>query len=196
LYQSKLSLQTARTALILLVISLSTASLACQINIGGPEAPGPAIQASSDMADSFKDLWTSSVQNVDESGEVMLIFNEEQLTSFLSQRLVDQENTLIKNPQVYLRDGMLQIYGTVIQFYMETSILISIVPVLSESGDLSFEIISADLGPFPLPEAMRTSISSILTEAFTGSIGSFATGIRIQSIAIADGELALVGKLR
>lgn len=180
----------------LFILALSTASLACQINIGGPAAPGSVIQASDDMAQSFSQIWESAIQGVDESGEVMVIFNEAQLTSFLAQRLASQEKALITSPQVYLRDGTLQIYGTATQFYLETSVLISILPVLTETGDLSFEIISADLGPFPMPEALRSSISSVLTEAFTGSIGSFATGIRIQSIAIAGGELALVGKLR
>ena len=36
----------------------------------------------------------------------------------------------------------------------------------------------------------------MITEAFAGPIGSLATGLRVTSIAIEDGELALVGELR
>ena len=182
--------------LLLAITTLAAASLACQINIGGPQRPGPAIPYSEDLASSLTEEWSTILQSVNESGEVMIIFNEAQLTSFLAQRMNSNENEVISDPQVYLRDGSLQIYGSVTQFHLETAVLISIVPVITETGDLSFEIVSADLGPLPLPEGLRSSISSILTEAFTGSIGPLATGIRIQSIAIADGELALVGKLR
>jgi hypothetical protein len=36
----------------------------------------------------------------------------------------------------------------------------------------------------------------LLTEAFTGTLGSMATGIRITSLAIADGQVAIVGSPR
>jgi len=43
---------------------------------------------------------------------------------------------------------------------------------------------------------LKDSISAILTEAFTGTLGSLATGIRVTSLAVADGQMAIVGELR
>jgi len=196
LNQSNHSLHKGYYARVVFFLSLAAGSLACQLNIGGPTAPGYPIPSTDELAQSFKGEWDTILQNADETDEVMLIITEAQLTSFLAQRLSSQDNAFIDNPQVYLRDGTLQIYGTVTQFYMQTSILISIVPVINNDGELSFEIVSADLGPLPMPDGLRSSISNILTEAFTGNIGPLATGVRIQSIAIDNGELALVGTLR
>ncbi len=194
--QSNPSLHPGYYARVIFFVALAAASLACQLNLGGPAAPGDTVPSTDELAESFTGEWETILQNVDETGKVMIIFTEAQLTSFLAQRLANQENSFIENPQVYLRDGTLQIYGTVTQLYMQTSILISIVPVINNDGELSFEIVSADLGPLPMPDGLRSSISSVLTEAFTGNIGPLATGVRIQSIAISNGELALVGTLR
>jgi hypothetical protein len=75
-------------------------------------------------------------------------------------------------------------------------VLLSISPILDADGTLAFEVTSADLGPVPAPEGIKESLSALVTEAFAGPIGSLATGLRVTSIAIEDGELALVGEMR
>ena len=71
-------------------------------------------------------------------------------------------------------------------------------PLLSPSQrqTTSFELTTAEVGPIPAPGALKDSVSAILTEAFTGTLGSLATGIRVTSLAITNGEMAIVGELR
>ncbi len=126
----------------------------------------------------------------------MVILSESQLTSFLAARLAAQEKPALTQPQVYLRQGQLQIYGVAIQGPLRANVLVSIAPAVQSDGTIAFEIASADFGPLPAPNALKDSLSAILTEAFTGTLGSLATGIRITSLAIADGEMAIVGEIR
>jgi len=75
-------------------------------------------------------------------------------------------------------------------------VLICITPAVSAEGELSFDLTQAKFGPIPAPSALKDSVSAILTEAFTGTIGSLATGIKISTIAISDGEMGIVGEVR
>ncbi|MBF8257497.1 MAG: hypothetical protein HW375_2404, partial [Anaerolineales bacterium] len=61
---------------------------------------------------------------------------------------------------------------------------------------LGFELSSADFGPLPAPEAIRETITGMLSEALAGPMGSRATGFRVTSVAVADGALAIVAEMR
>ncbi len=191
-HSQKLTYRTFALASIL--ASLFLATLACQIDVGGPEPPYPLITAD-DQADDVTDLWQSALESALDSGEVMLVLDENQLNTFVASRLA-AENSLLQEPQVFLRQNAIQVYGYVIQGVIRANMHLSISPILDQEGRISFELTSASVGPVPVPEAVKNTISAILTEAFTGTLGSFATGIRISSLVINDGQLAIVGELR
>jgi len=67
---------------------------------------------------------------------------------------------------------------------------------VDETGKPKIEIVSADFGPLPAPNGLKEAISSMIQEAYTGSLGPVATGLRIQTISIADGILTIVGRIR
>ncbi len=142
------------------------------------------------------EAWQSALAAAATTHKLMIVLNEGQLTEFLISRLEKQTDPVLRNPQVFLRQGQLQIFGVAQQGPFRANVLVAIAPVLKPDGSIGFEVASADLGPMPAPDSVRESLSAMLTEAFTGSIGSFATGFRIQSLAIANGELAIVGELR
>lgn len=191
-HSQKLTYRTFALASIL--ASLFLATLACQIDVGGPEPPYPLITAD-DQADDVTDLWQSALESALDSGEVMLVLDENQLNTFVAKRLA-AEDSLLHEPQVFLRQNAIQVYGYVTQGIIRANMHLSISPILDQEGRISFELTSASVGPVPVPEAVTNTISAILTEAFTGTLGSFATGIRISSLVINDGQLAIVGELR
>ncbi len=182
------------TLLALSSLALLLASLACQVNLGGPEPPGPPIPVSPDAAEQLKELWASAA--ADPNGQVILILNETQVTSFLAFSLAKQESPIIQEPQVYLRQGSIQVFGRTERGLVNAIVRLIVAPRVTPEGHLSFEIASADFGPIPAPEALRSGLSSMLTEAFAGSLGPFATGLRIETVAVADGQMAIVGSLR
>lgn len=129
-------------------------------------------------------------------GEITFIVNEAQLTAFISDRLAEQENPVLQEPRVLLRDGEIRVHGTTDQGPIEANVLLVIEPVVNEQGELSLKVTSAELGPFPMPVFITDSISALISEAFAGGVGSYATGVRLTTIAIADGEMAVRGVLR
>jgi LmeA-like phospholipid-binding len=177
-------------------LTFGVSTFACTLNVGGPGLPAEPIPTSQAAAQEILEAWESAAGASGISGQVRLIITESQLTSLVATRLAETPDAALKDPQIYLRQGQIQLYGTVRQGPLEGSVLLSITPYVQPDGTLGFNLTSADLGPLPAPEAVKDSLSALITEAFAGPIGTLATGLRVTSIAIEDGELALVGELR
>ena len=190
------STSASRTGLGLTTFSLLVAGLACQINVGGPTPPSEPIPFSTLEALQLEDNWQSAIEASPLDGRVIVVITERELTAFLAARVAEAENPLLRQPQVRLQAGEIQIFGVASAGPLEASALLSIQPQVDADGVLAFKITTAEVGPFPVPDTLKQGLSDLLTEAFTGKLGSVATGIRITSLAIADGEAAIVGELR
>lgn len=184
-----------RTGLVLSALSLLFVGLACMVNVGGPSAP-EADPVPTLEPEALADTWRSILSIEPSNGQVRLILTEQQLTYFLAARMADEQDPLLRSPQVLLREGEIRIYGVASAGPFEAGALVSIQPLVDSEGQLSFEVTSAEFGPLPVPDTLKESLSDLLTEAFTGKLGSLATGIRITSLAITNGEAAIVGELR
>ncbi len=185
-----------RLAMLASIAASTLAGLACQISVGGPEPPGPPIAVSTEAAAGLAQLWQEALLDSAGSGQVVLVLDETQLTSYLAVRLAQSENPILREPQVRLHEGVMQIYGKSVQGPFEAGVLVEMEPRLGPDGALGFAITSADFGPLPVPAALTEGLSSMLTEGFAGTLGSLATGIRITTLVISDGELALIGEIR
>ncbi|MGA9532154.1 MAG: LmeA family phospholipid-binding protein [Anaerolineales bacterium] len=184
-------------ALTLVFLTLAGASLACQANLGGPTPSGPIVNATEPDAQGLKGLWASAVASAQQGdGQFHLTVSESQLTSFLATELAQQDSSLLEDPQVYLRDGLILFHSVAEQRFVRAQLQISIEPMVKDDGSLGFRVIDADFGPVPLPDSVKESISSLVSEALAGSVGTYATGIRLQAVSIEDGEMALSGQLR
>ncbi len=183
-------------AILLVVSSLALASLSCQIDIGGPSRPGEFISADPSLATEVTDEWSRSISEAVSSGQVMVIFTEAQITGFVIQRMTDHPTPLLEQPQIYLQEGQIQVYGILERGIFKATTLIRVEPMIDEDGQLSLKIAEASVGPIPAPDLLLESISAVITEALTGSVGTLATGIRITSLAISNGEMSIVGEIR
>jgi hypothetical protein len=138
------------------------------------------------------------------TGVVTLNITEPQLTSYLAFRLqndpslqqTETKQPLISEPQVYLRDGQMKIYGKTHQGMFTANIGIIINVGIDEAGQPKIEIASADFGPFPAPDGLKEAIAAMIREAYTGAIGPAATGLRIETINIADGIMTISGRIK
>lgn len=180
---------------VLLPILLLTA-LACTIFVGGPDFPEPPVPVSTEAAESLKTQIKAAVEAAALSGIVTLQISEEQITSYLAFRQQAQENPLFTEPQVYLRDGAMQIYGKAQRGYFVANIKIELTVGVDAEGRPDIQITSADFGPFPAPEGLKGAMTAIIEEAYVGSLGPVASGFRIESIAITDGVMTVTGRLK
>jgi hypothetical protein len=179
-------------------------SLACTINVGGPDYSSlPAIPVSAEAAASIQDEIRRAIEAAAQTGVITVNLTEPQITSYLAARLQtdpslqqSDQKPLITDPQVYLRDGQMQIYGKTQQGMFAANIGIIVNMGVDANGQPQIEVVSADFGPFPAPEGLKDAITAMVREAYTGSLGPVATGLRIETISIANGVMTVTGRVR
>jgi len=189
--------------LTIFLCTLIITSLACTIFVGGPDYSDLApIPVSLEAAESLKEEMRRAFEAGAQTGTVTLNITEPQITSVLAFRLLSDPNMqtdqkpIITEPQVYLRDGQMKIYGKSQQGMFAANIGIIVNMGVDELGKPKIEIVSADFGPFPAPEGIKEALTAMIDEAYTGSIGPAATGLRIETIVIANGIMTITGRIR
>jgi hypothetical protein len=188
----------------LFLLSLVITSLACTIFVGGPDYSNlPPIPVSAEAAESIKEELRRAFEAGAQTGVVTINITEPQITSYLAARLQtdpslqqSDKKPLMTDPQVYLRDGQMQIYGKTRQGIFTANIAIIVTMGVDPNGQPLIEITSADFGPFPAPEGLKDAITAMVREAYTGSLGPVATGLRIDTISIATGVMTITGRIR
>lgn len=181
---------------LLALAALILAAIACEINVGGPETPEVPIPVSTESVESLVNMWATAIEGAVESGQVNLVVNESQLTSLLALRLEGETEPLLQDPQVYLQDGKMQIFGKASRGNLAANVRIVLAVDITEEGVPDLILESADFGPWPVPEGLLIGLSAMLDEAFTGTLGPAAIGVRLESIVIANGLMALSGRVR
>jgi len=171
-------------------------TLACSIFVGGPDYPEQTIPVSAEAVQNLKTQIEAAVQAGAQSGVITLQITEEQITSYLAFRMAAQKNPAFHDPQVFLRDEQMQIYGKVERGYFNANVLVVLTVGIDELGQPKIEISTADFGPFPAPEGLRDSLAALVAEAYTGSLGPIATGFRLENISIANGLMTVTGRIK
>ncbi len=175
---------------------LLAAALACTISVGGPDLPENPPPVSTEAVLELQEQVKLALEQAAITGQLTLTITESQLTSMLAFRLSEQEDPALTEPQVYLRDGQLQVYGRVRQGVFVANVGLVLNAAVDENGQPKIEVVSVDLGPLPAPEGLNRAIAALVTEAYAGSLGPVATGIRLESITIADGLMTLSGRVK
>lgn len=169
---------------ILTILSVLTLlSLAC--NLGGPKAdttPYPILDES-DLAESLK----TSIAITPESGIAVITLNEQQVTSYLSQKMAEQPNAPIENPQVILLDGKMEVYGIATVSKVTANIKMVIQIVIDAQGVPSIILESANFGPIPVPSSLNDYLTGMLSQAVEDGFGSNLEQMRILDVQITDG---------
>jgi hypothetical protein len=192
-----------KLALPIFLVSLLLTSLACTVFVGGPDYSSlPPIPVSAEAAQSIQEELRRAIEAGAATGIITVNLTEPQVTSYLAARMQNDPNLqqdqkpLIRDPQVYLRDGQMQIYGKTQQGMFAANIGIIVQVGVDPEGQPLIEIVSADFGPFPAPEGLKNAITAMVKEAYTGSLGPVATGLRIETISIAGGVMTVTGRIR
>jgi hypothetical protein len=111
-------------------------------------------------------------------------------------KLQETGDQTITNPQIYLRDGKIQVIGNVNRDDLTATAEVVVAVGVDSSGQANFDIESAKLGPFPLPENLISQLETRLNLIFQQQIASLAPNMVIESIQIADGQMTIEGRQR
>ena len=185
-----------KTVLTQAILPLILAGLACTIFVGGPNYPATPIPVSTEAVGTLNDQINAAETAAADNGTLTLQVNESQITSLLAAKLAEQTDPFITEPQVYLRDGTIQVYGKAAQGNLQANIRVVLSVSVDADGKPVIDVTAADFGPLPAPGNLNSVINSLVREAFTGAIGPAAIGFRLESINIADGIMTLTGRTK
>jgi hypothetical protein len=175
--------------LIFPLLIASWVSLACSIALGGPDAPGAAITPD-DNATDISLVW-SHAYAARQNRQWVVIFTESQLTAYMESRLVENQSIPLHQPQVFLRDGKVSVYGQYQTDAVSAAVLIVIQPTIHEDGTVEWIVSDGMFGPVHLPTSALTAISDNVHQALTSPVGSVATGFQVKEVLIGDGQIAI-----
>lgn len=177
------------------LIALASASIACNFALGQVKptetpTPPPPTETVAAQQNSIEDALKAAAT----PGEIKLVINESQLTSIVTGEIQKQDDVPIADPQVRLRDGQIQFSATVEQqgISLPAEVVMTVQP--DANGRPDFKVVSASIGPFPLPADVKSELETALDEAFTEEIESRAPNTRIESIVISDGVMTVIGR--
>ncbi len=178
------------------ILTLLPASFACSIFLGGPAYPEPPVPISTQDASGLQTAFDDALANAAQSGTLTVEVTESQLTSYLAAQLASEPNPPITDPQVTLRNGSLQVFGTVQNGIFVSNASLTAQCSVDPNGIPQINITQAAYGPFPAPSEMTDALGALLREMLTGSFGPAAIGFRLESITIADGKMTLTGRVK
>lgn len=176
------------------ILACLAATLACGLpGFAAPTPPASPIPVSATSAYEVNDLLQAAATAA-ATGSVTLTFTEQQLTSAVALYLEDNPtDPKITEPQVFLRDGKIQLYGKadVQGFTVDATFVIK--PIVSADGQLTFTAEGGSFGPIAVPDDVLARVSAVLNEWATGSIAPAMTGVRLTDVAVSDGVLTVTG---
>ena len=166
-------------------------SLACNLGAARPGTPTPVDTVPADGVDQ-----NTPQPPVESPGgaTVEVVVTEAQLTKLVNETLQNQSDPPIVEPQILLRDGQIEFSGKTANQPIQADVNAVMTVQVDATGQPVFDLVSADLGPFPVPQAMLDQIEGQLDQALRAELQSKTAGITIESITIADGEMTILGR--
>jgi hypothetical protein len=192
-------IKTQRIGTILLALAaLWAASLAC--TLPGRSAKPPASYApipvtTQAVGELRKNLEVAATQ-IATSGSTALVIDEAQLTSLLAIELKSQNQLNIQDPQVYLRDGQVQLFGNLQQGNVTVPLKIILTLSTDGKGQPQFQVVEATAGPLPVPKDLLDQFTTQFDQALARRLNPDNNPLFIDRIAIADGKMTITAHTR
>jgi uncharacterized protein YpmS len=171
-----------------MLASLLLASLACNM---------PANNAFNQAGEPLVDeVATQAAQSTQPSGLVTITITEDQLNAILQQSIQFDPSQSVQDVQTRFQDGQIIITGAVTQQGLRLSLnmIVSVSP--DGQGGVQFNLTSASVGPFPLPESTKNQIESILNQNLQSQVRELTNNIYIENIVIGNGVITVAGYAR
>jgi uncharacterized protein YpmS len=179
--------------LVFLTLIFMLVSLACRLTNKISQAPSKTIAVSTESIATLEAKVENSINQAGQGQEVDLSLTEEEMTSLLAQRLQDQSEITISNPQVLLRDGRITMTGDVQTGKLNAPVEIVLEPQVNTTGQARLELISVKVGPFSAPDSMVTTIQDMADRFLTDYLQQAGDEFYVESITVDEGVLTIRG---
>ncbi len=178
----------------IVIVLLVVASLACSLGSVKREETSTPIPVTTEAITSLEDALQKAQDQVTNDQPVKLEINEAQLTSLVAFELQGQDEYQVSDPQVYLRDGQIQMVGKLTNRNITLTAKVVLTPEVDSTGSIHLRVVSVKFGPFPVPKNMVSDLETNLDKSFADEIESMAPNTRIESIVIQDGVMTITGQ--
>lgn len=195
-WKDDLQLMIKLHRILVVMLVLITASLACNLGAGAPETPAAPPTAVLEPDGSWEESLQSTLEAAKSTGRAEIILTEAQLTSMIRSELEGQDNVPIRSPQLSLQDGQIQVTGTVERQGIALNSRLALAPEINENGKLRFRVVSASFGLLPLPADMLADLQRSIDRNFSAEIDALTEEIIIEGVAIDAGKMAISGRLK
>jgi uncharacterized protein YpmS len=179
-----------KLAILIAIVMLVFVSLSCNLP-GSRKAPKPTqIPVSTQSVQELEDEIESAIATAQGGGPIELTFTEQQLTSLAATELQSQQDLGVRDVQVLLRNGQIQITGTVERSGINLPFNVSLTVSVDAQGIPHTSIVDASVGPLPVPQSMQDQITSQLDQVIASQ---YASNVVVDSITIDDGYMTIRG---
>lgn len=182
-----------RIALITLLV-LSIVSLACNLPLLGEAPPTPSVSNLTPAANSWDELKFEQVEGEEENELVKLFLDESHITEIVASELQDLEGASIRDVQVFLREGQVQVFGNAQVQGISADSRIILTPQVDLMGKPHFEIVSAHYSLFPLPDDIIANLQVSINQTLISYLEPMISGISVTKISISEGLMTITGR--
>ena len=134
-----------------------------------------------------------TVEQLDESKPFHLVFTEAHLTSIINAELQSYKEYKIDNVKVLLRDGKVKISGNAEQNNLVLPVTIEVTFNVDENGIPDYEIVTANVGPFQLPDFIIEQLDIAIDNALNSNLIPVADEVFIENLFIDEGQATISG---
>ncbi len=180
-----------------LIAGLLATGIACSISVGVPTAtPIPTSTPTPVFTSSPSDFINSLEQpTIDAAaGTATIVLNEEQITSYVDAQLKSDPNPVLRDPQISLENNQIIIRGTIVMNGVSVFSNVTATVTVGADGLPKTNIVSADIGSFPVPSPLLSAISSMIDQGITENVDMFPNDYRLESISIGNHIMTIVFK--
>ena len=177
---------------VLSVLSIILASLACNL----PIRKTAVVPVTTQSAGEFSANLQEAAEEAAKTGIVDFTFSESQITSFLALQLQSEPDPFLQNPQIFLRDGKIEIHGDVKQSGLLLPFKASISVEANGSGGMDYHLDSGSISSIPLPKSILEQIDTQARQMIDTIVTEQLSNVYIENVSIADGSMTVTGQSR
>lgn len=178
-------------------ILLLSVSLACNFQGLTRQEPRDTIPVSTEAVKELQEKFGDALDKLNQaSADVTITIDETELTSLVTFEVQKIQEPKIMEPQVYLRDGLIQIYAKLDQDNVNTPIQLMITTTADEEGYPQYEITSAKMGIIPFPGPILSQLKAMIDSVLSERMRSQTNQVFIRDVEISNGLMIIRGETR
>jgi uncharacterized protein YpmS len=181
-------------SIVFVVFALLLAALACNFPSRILTTATPTLEpvpVTTEAAQELQQNLQMAATQASPDQTVTLTMTEEQLTSLIALELQKEQEPVLTDPQVHLRDGQIEVKGRVEQAGMRLPLTMIVTVSATEQGEAHFDVLSADLGPVSLPDGLKDEIEAQINRYVSPEI---AREVIVEDVQVGDGVMTITGR--